>query len=290
MKKQITIFTPTYNRANTLPQLYQSLCEQDNKDFVWLVVDDGSTDGTSALINQWQGEQKIEIDYHQQQNRGKAKAHNKGVMLCKTPLFVCIDSDDYLASPTVVTDTLRFWNEHAEARRSDVCGMVSYRKMVNGPHAPFPDVKLATLSQLYDAGYKGETTLVFKTDILRNHPFPEIEGEKFITEAIVYDRLDTRYKLLVFPYESQVCEFRNDGITNNGWDVLHKNPKGYRMYYNQLLELGKGPKVYNMKMYIACSLLAADGKTFSSCSSKTLLLLLYPLGLYQYHKLRNRKW
>lgn len=292
MNKKLTIFTPTYNRAHTLPALYQSLSAQDSHDFHWLVIDDGSTDNTDELIRQWKEEKKIEITYIYQENSGKTRAHNRAVQLCQTPLFVCVDSDDILASPTAVSDSLNFWNDHAAlAERSDVSGMVSYKKMVNGTNAEFPDgMELSTLAGLYAAGFKGEANLLFKTEVLRHYLFPEIEGEKFVTEDYVHNQLDQTYQLLLFPHTFQLCEYRSDGFTWNAWDVLFKNPKGYRMYYNQLVELGKGARRYNMQMYIACSLLAGDGKTFSECSSKGLLLLLFPLGIWQYFKLRRRKW
>ncbi len=291
MEKRLTIFTPTYNRAHTLPKLYNSLCEQDSRDFCWLIIDDGSTDSTSELIHQWEKEGKVDMIYVPQENRGKTRAHNRAVQLCQTPLFVCVDSDDYLVSPTVVSDSLSYWDSHAElSGRADVSGMVTYRRMINGPHAPFPNVNLSTLASLYTAGFQGEANLLFKTKVLRNYLFPEIDDEKFVTEDYIYNQLDQSFQLLVFPYEFQVCEYREDGFTWNAWDVLFKNPKGYRMYYNQLVELGKGSRRYNMQMYIACSLLAGDDKTFSACSSKGLMMLLFPLGLRQYYKLRRKKW
>lgn len=289
--KLITVFTPTYNRKYKLPQLYKSLCEQTCKDFVWLIVDDGSSDGTEELVRSWMEDHELEIQYHYQQNGGKMRAHNKGAELCETEYFVCIDSDDYLSSPSVIKDTLGFLEQNKELlERDDVSGVVSYRKMLSGSQGKFPEnVKLATLTEL-NAGYRGETTLMFKTDVLRLYPFPVVEGEKFLTENFVYDQLDERYKLLVFPYYSQDCEFHPDGITSNAWDVLYKNPKGYRMYYNQCIKLKKGSKSHNMRMYIACSLIASDGKLFSSSDFKGYLLRMLPLGLYQYYRLKNRRW
>lgn len=289
--KLITVFTPTYNRKYKLPQLYKSLCEQTCKDFVWLIVDDGSSDGTEELVRSWMEDHELEIQYHYQQNGGKMRAHNKGTELCETEYFVCIDSDDYLSSPSVIKDTLGFLEQNKELlERDDVSGVVSYRKMLSGSQGKFPEnVKLATLTEL-NAGYRGETTLMFKTDVLRLYPFPVVEGEKFLTENFVYDQLDERYKLLVFPYYSQDCEFHPDGITSNAWDVLYKNPKGYRMYYNQCIKLKKGSKSHNMRMYIACSLIAGDGKLFSSSDFKGYLLRMLPLGLYQYYRLKNRRW
>ena len=96
MSKLITIFTPTYNRANFLPRLYESLKRQTRKDFVWLVVDDGSIDNTRDLIKSWMGEHIIDIRYIFKENGGKMRAHNVGVQECETELFMCLDSDDYL--------------------------------------------------------------------------------------------------------------------------------------------------------------------------------------------------
>ena len=288
--KQLTIFTPTFNRKHTLPRLYESLCMQDCLDFIWLIVDDGSNDDTKELVSQWINNGKIDICYYKQQNGGKMRAHNRGVKECQTELFMCLDSDDMLNSSTVITDNLRFWNNHSVSTRSDISGMVSYRKMTNGPFSPFPDIEFTTLSELHNAGFKGETTLVFKTKVLKEYLFPEIEGEKFITEAYIYDQLDIHYKMLVFPYFSQICEYQKDGYTNNYLQVLLNNPKGYQMYFNQLIKLKKNGRFYHTKMYIATSLLANDKNMFWKASNKILFLLLFPLGYLQYQNFQNGKW
>ena len=94
--KTITIFTPTYNRAYLLPQLYNSLIEQTNKDFIWLVIDDGSNDNTKELIKNWQQKNKISIQYIYQENQGMHGAHNTAYKNIDTELNTCIDSDDYM--------------------------------------------------------------------------------------------------------------------------------------------------------------------------------------------------
>ena len=292
MNKIITVFTPTYNRAYILPKLYDSLCEQDSQNFLWLIIDDGSSDNTSDLVNLWINEKKIDIRYIYQENAGKTRAHNKAVMLCNTELFVCIDSDDYLASSTVIKDTINFWKENkGKATNNNISGIVSYREMRNGPQGVFPNnLSITTLTELYEKGFQGETTLVFISEILKNNLFPEIAGEKFLTEAWLYDRLDINYKMLVFPYYSQVCEYQPDGITKNGWTYLFHNPKYYRLYYNQLLKFKKGNTRHNTQMYIACSLIANDGQTLSMSNSKLYTLLYFPFGALQYLKFRLRKW
>ena len=110
MMKTVTVFTPTYNRAYTLPKLYNSLCRQTSVDFMWLVVDDGSTDNTEELIKGWQEENKVLIEYHKQSNGGKMRAHNLGVKLCNSELFFCVDSDDYI-SDVAIEHIIDYWNE-----------------------------------------------------------------------------------------------------------------------------------------------------------------------------------
>lgn len=98
----ITIFTPTFNRAEKLSSLYRSLEKQTCKDFVWLIVDDGSKDDTECRVRKWIDAQKIKIIYLKQDNQGKHVAHNLGVDYCTTLLFSCVDSDDTLIDRTRV--------------------------------------------------------------------------------------------------------------------------------------------------------------------------------------------
>ena len=110
-----TIFTPTFNRTKTLYNTYRSLVRQPNKSFIWLIVDDGSTDNTKALVDNWIGEKKVSIEYYFQQNAGKMAAHNWAAQLCKTELFMCLDSDDQL------TDTQQHTVGSITAMKSDFC-------------------------------------------------------------------------------------------------------------------------------------------------------------------------
>jgi len=99
--KSLTVFTPTYNRAYCLGQLYDSLVRQTNKDFVWLIVDDGSSDTTKEVVASWQKEDKIEIQYVYQENQGMHGAHNTAYKTIVTELNVCIDSDDYMPDDAI---------------------------------------------------------------------------------------------------------------------------------------------------------------------------------------------
>ena len=124
--KEITIFTPTYNRANLLTRLYQSLKMQTCREFQWLIVDDGSTDDTKNIVEKFIQEDKIVIKYYYQKNSGKHVAHNLGVKMCNTELFCCVDSDDYLTNDAVQT-VLECWGKIAIDKKPLLSGIVAYR-------------------------------------------------------------------------------------------------------------------------------------------------------------------
>ena len=290
--KRLTIFTPTYNRAYILPQLYDSLCEQTCQDFEWLVIDDGSTDHTKELVEGWINEKKISIRYVCQENGGKMRAYNKAVSITETELFVCIDSDDQLASELVVKDSLAFWNEHKNDRTDKkIAGMISLRRSPFGSN--ISQVPALGSSANLRAYYDGETTSFVLADILRNYPYPNFEGESFITDNYIYDGMDEKFLFLFHPYISQKCDYHEDGYTMSYRRLLFDNPRGHREYHAQRIRLHKEDIVKSMICYISLSLFIKDHTMFSESPNKGLTFLLYPFGclkyLYDCYMLRNGK-
>ncbi len=288
----ITVFTPTYNRALLLPSLYDSLTRQTNKEFIWLIVDDGSTDNTSCLINNWEMQGIIYIRYIFQDNAGKMKAYNKGVRECQTELFMCLDSDDYLSD-----DCIEKINTHWMKYRANlhISGMVAYRKMIGRTPYFFPNTELSTLHNLYKY-YIGETALVFRTKILFEHPFPEFDGEKFIGESIVLDKLDQKYLLAVIPEYWMICEYRNDGYTINMKNILINNPKGWAMNAKQQYELygdSLKKKIRYISTYICASLFTRKKliNIIEMSPNKVLCVICLPIGWMQkiYNQIMAKK-
>ena len=271
--KRLTIFTPTYNRAYILPNLYDSLCLQTCQDFEWLIVDDGSTDYTKELVESWIKDKKISIRYVCQENGGKMRAFNKAVSLTKTELFVCIDSDDQLASELVVKDSLTFWDEHKnDCLEKKIAGMVSLRSSSRGEQ----DMTTLSHGSLHDicSNYKGETTIFLLNEILRHYPYPSFEGENFITDVYIYDRMDEDYCFLFHPYISQKCDYHEDGYTMSYRRLLFNNPRGHREYHAQRIRLHKNGFLRSMICYISLSLFIKDHTMFSSSPNLIMTLLL----------------
>lgn len=290
MANLLTIFTPTYNRGYTLNKLYNSLINQTNKSFTWLIVDDGSTDNTKELVNKWIQEDKIKIEYIKQENQGKHIAHNTGVDNCKTELFFCVDSDDYLLK-NAVEDILKCRDK---IRENDVSGIVSLRITKSGQavgtEMPY-GIEYSSLSDLYEKyRFKGDTALVFKTNILKKYKFPKIDGERFVGEEYIYCQIDEKHKLYICPYKYYVCEYLEDGYTNNIFKLIANNPIGYMELKKMKFKVSKKftVKYKAAALYIVGSWLSGNKNLIKDFPNKIMLILAFPLAVIVYYK-RYRK-
>ena len=231
MAKSLTVFTPTYNREKLLKRLYDSLKRQTSDDFTWLIVDDGSTDGTKALIDGFKSENQVEITYIYRENGGKMRAHNDGVKNTKTPYFLCVDSDDYLVDNAVEKLLL------AVKENGTVAGVISHKgksetELLSDVNFP-ENVTKSTLYGLYLKGFRGETTIMFLTDVIAKYPFPEIEGEKDVPEDYIYDKIDSEYEYIVLDEIITVCEIISEGYTDSVIKLKRQNPQAFLLYYEQ---------------------------------------------------------
>jgi glycosyltransferase involved in cell wall biosynthesis len=233
----ITIFTPVYNRAAVLENLYQSLWRQTAYDFEWLIIDDGSTDSIAEVVYHWMETESVPfpIRFYQQENGGKHRAINRGVQLAQGEAFFIVDSDDCLTEDAV--EWIHKWWEDV-ADNDGYAGIAGLRgnrnRDVIGDIPHFEVYVDATNLERSEYGLLGDKAEVYKTSVLRKEPFPEFEGENFLTEATVWDRI--AYEGLKIRWFNQViylCEYRADGLTSQGWEVFIKNPVGWGLYIRQ---------------------------------------------------------
>lgn len=277
----LTVFTPTYNRAYTLHKCYESLLNQTNKNFIWLIVDDGSTDNTKELVDTWIESNRINIEYFKKENGGKSSAHNKGVELADTELFVCVDSDDYLIN-NAVEKIINCWQKNKNRK---VSGIVALKGRDTGIPLRkfFPySIETSTLYNLYNMyGFEGDTMLIFRTEVLKKHLFPLIENEKFIPEAYVYDQIDMEYELIILNEVLYICEYLPDGYTNNFKQVIIENPKGYALFYKQRMKLSHNfyTRYRSSALYVTGNLLAGNFNFISSSPNRILTFFAIPAGL-----------
>jgi glycosyltransferase involved in cell wall biosynthesis len=226
---KLIIFTPTYNREEYLPILYDSLLRQTEQSFQWIIVDDGSTDNTRSVVEQFLKDGQIPIVYYWQNNCGKHIAHNKGVELCDTELFFCVDSDDFLL-PETVADVLKVWS--SRNRSKEYIGIVALRGHTDGRIMgnAMPDrLAESSLSDLYNLyGKKGETALIFATKYLKKHMFPHFENEKFLSEEIIYNELENEGKFIVYNKVLYIMEYLENGLTKSYIKMWKSSPQGVK--------------------------------------------------------------
>lgn len=229
-KPFITVFTPTYNRAYRLNALYESLKRQTYSDFEWIVIDDGSSDNTSDLFEKWELEANaFNIRYLKVENGGKHRAINRGVTLAEGKLFFIVDSDDYLTEDAL--EKIVKWEAALPKDQTNFAGIAGAKgtseKNIIGTSSNVEYID-ATSQNRFTCGITGDKAEVFYTDILRKFPFPEIEGENFITESIVWFAIGKAgYKLRWFNDIIYVAEYLPDGLTSSENTIFRRNPKGY---------------------------------------------------------------
>ena len=238
----ITIMTPTYNRAYILPNLYDSLCNQTVHDFEWVVIDDGSTDNTEELVAGWLKKQNpFDIVYVKKQNGGKHRAINYAVKIAKYDWFFIVDSDDFITPDAVML--IHEWiktvaHDTTFAGVSGLRGYINFDKPIGEPlNVEYVD---ATNLEREKFNLSGDKAEIYRTDILKKFPFPEYEGEKFITEAVVWDEIALNgYKLRWFNKIIYKCEYLEDGLTQSGDKIFHDNFEGYTHYIKMQIAIKK---------------------------------------------------
>ena len=232
---KFTIFTPTFNRKELLEKLYKSLQKQTYKDFEWFIVDDGSADGTKEKVEEFLSEKKLDIKYYFKENGGKQRAYNFATNKANGELFICLDSDDEYVENGLET-ILKYWKKYE--KNSDIAGMGYLSTYPNGEviGSSFPEKEMvSTQFDIYNKyGVKGDKGLMFRTEIIKKYKFPVFDDEKFITEAVVYNRICEKYKMVYVNEKIEVKEYQEDGLTAKYNNLLLRNPKGQALYHNEI--------------------------------------------------------
>lgn len=279
--KLVTIFTPTYNRATFLPNIYQDLCKQKSQNFVWMIVDDGSTDDTEKVVRNFIAENRIAITYIKKENGGKYTAYNLAVKKCKTKLlFITMDSDDRLKDSAVSTIVLDWENN----KNSDLVGMVYLCEDPDGQLLvskyneleldKFPSLQQATIKNWF----KGEAEYIFTTEYLQQFLYPERKGEKFFNE--LYSYIQMTGKMLWNKKSIYVRAYQDSGITKNFLDTVVRSPLNYADYSNILSKYMTGlfGKTKYTFYYNTFSCYGGRHKYINSSSNPIMSWILIPIG------------
>lgn len=293
----ITVFTPAYNRAELLPRLYESLKRQTSKNFMWLVVDDGSTDNTRELVEGWvKSTGDFEVQYVYKKNGGLHTAYNTAIENLKTELAVCIDSDDYMPDYAIeeITD---FWKKNGS---DEYAGIVGLDSLENGEIIGdlLPDQKTINLISLLMGKYNltnGDRKNVIRSDLYKKvAPMTVYEGEKNFNPHYMHLQISQEYDFLVLNKSLCIVEYQTDGMTNNMIRQYYTSPNSFAQTRRLYLSFKDAPfkfKMRNSIHYVSSCILSKQKNIIKNTPLKGYAIMAYPFGvaLSMYIKYKYKK-
>lgn len=283
-KPLLTILTPTYNRSKKLKRLYKSLLEQKSNNFVWMIVDDGSTDNTkNQVLSFIEDDNKMfEINYFYKKNGGKHTAINYALDLLNTPLTIIIDSDDKLL-PNGIKSIEHYWNKY---QKYDLNTMTFERLYDDGtPMAKIKQNGIFESRAIYPAKYRalGDYSDVFITSHLVKFPLPIFKKEKFLSEAPLYYETSKNKKSVFINIPLTIGSYKDDGLTKNVRNLQVENYQG-TMYVAKLSMAKEFPIWFRLKNAILFDYIIIKNKLpiFKSIMHSKHILLTGPSILLAY--------
>ncbi len=278
----LTIFTPAYNRAHTLSRTYKSLLDQDCKDFIWLIIDDGSTDHTEELVREWQTKDNgFEIQYIYKENGGMHTAHNTAYEYIKTELNMCIDSDDCVTKGAI----RKILDKWETIKNDNYAGIIGLDSDLNGNiiGKGFPsEMQETTLIGYYAKGGTGDKKLVYRTEVINKYPpYPVFEGEKYVALAYKYRLIDQDYKLAVLNEVLCNVEYQDDGSSATMWKQYVRNPNGFAFWRKICMKYSMSQK----RLWIDCihyvseSIIAGNKRYIKESPRRIMTIITVPFGI-----------
>ncbi len=293
----ITIFTPTYNRAYLLPKAYAAMQRQTRKDFVWLIVDDGSTDNTKELVEKWQAEDnEFRIDYVYKENGGLQSGYFEALKHIDTELCGCIDSDGYLADYSIEA-ILDLWNKSKSDKVAGVMGLDAYEGgEVVGGLLP-EEMKVINLIDLnLRKGMKKDRVFFIRTDVYKTVVPPKRwPGEKTMNQSYLLYSIAKKYDFAVLNRAICLAVYDENGLTAQGWRRYFMRPNTYadwRLFLMTLDDLPLSFRIRNNIHFVAECLIAKTRNAYRESNEKLLTIASYPFGLvyYVYLSIKYKKY
>ena len=280
--EKLTVITPTYNRSEKLKEVFESLNKQTINDFIWLIIDDGSTDNTKETVDEFNKIKKFHIEYYYKDNGGKASALNVALDKVKTDYCCCLDSDDTF-TPTAIETALK--ELETEKDNDNCCGVVALRTSKEGiplGNKQIPSkYQYISIGELYTILDKTELICFYKYKFIKDIKFPTIKGEKFISPTWFQYKATEKRKFKVSNGQFCICEYLDDGLTKNKKSVILKNPKGYTLVKRESLKNSKNIKktIKHAIMYDYGSLLSKNKEFIKESPKKVATIISLPFAL-----------
>lgn len=290
----ITVFTPSFNRADLLSRLYESLCRQSCQDFIWLIINDGSTDNTSEIIKNWQSENKIEIQYFYKKNGGMHTGHNLAYQNIRTELNVCIDSDDWMPNDAVER-ILNFWSQ--VENKEELSGFVGLDADVNGRiigTAIDKNLKRGSYLDLY-RHTTGDKKFILRTEEVKKYPpYPEFQNEKLSPLGALYILMGEEKDFLFVNEVYCIVEYQPEGSGNTIFRQYKQSPRGFAWSRKIQIQypLSFPEQLKNYVHLVSSAIFAKDLKIAFKGVNPLISLFMSPFGiilnLYIRFKIRSK--
>lgn len=280
----LSVFTPTYNRADMLPVAYEALKKQSCKDFLWMIIDDGSTDNTEELVKSWLKENNgFEIQYYKKENGGLHTGYNKAIEMAETELMVCIDSDDHMPENAVKRIT-EIWNEKGS---KEVAGIIALDAKPTGETTSglFPEIDKFNLIKCHFGEYdfkQGDVKLVVRTDLYKSvAPMNTYIGEKNFNPQLMHLKISLNYDFIPVNEVFCIVDYQEDGMTNGIFKQFYNSPNSFAEYRKFQISIPNSPLKYRIRYtmhYISSCLLAKKKHFIRESPQKLLTVFLLPFG------------
>lgn len=288
----ITIVTPTYNRLSCLPRLYRSLAMQTCRQFVWLVVDDGSTDATENYIRGLRRGSDFPVEYVRKDNGGKHTALNVAIQEVETELFFIVDSDDVLTEDAVET----ILNDWSRLKDDGLCGMSYLRgydeDTVIGDLFPKDEERDTFINMRFNRGIEGDKAEVWATRCLKEFGgFPEFKGERFISESVLWIKMARKYQMTFRNKIIYITEYLSGGLSKTGRSLRFKCHEGmaYGSLETMTKEFSLRIRMKQALLYVVyCKFGKHSFRQILTCPHPLLVSLCYIPGLLLYHYWKHK--
>lgn len=279
----ITVLTPTFNRVDKLHRVYESLIKQDNHNFRWIIVDDGSTDETKLLVNSWINENEIEIQYLYKNNGGKISAIKFGLNYVKSELVLIADSDDRFYPETIAFFTEKYYEFSMQLDNELLAGITCLcanpeTKEVIGDIFPYSPMISNVLEIDYKYNVKGEKWGVLNTSILRNYlNGMNLDNVKFLSENYIWYDIALKYKT-VFINKVLRLYYQDTKNSLSAPFNIERHPEGMFLTSKKIIICSKNYLLINPKKVVIQYLQLIYA---SIRSKKTINVLLESLDSFQ---------
>ncbi len=285
-KKTLTIFTPTYNRAHLLNRCYESLKRQSSFDFIWLIIDDGSTDNTEEVVKNWQSQDNtFLIKYYYKENGGLHTGYNEAIRLADSELMMCIDSDDY-ATDDCVEKVIQFWRKYGSDEYAGVLGLDVFEDgQVIGDL--LPQQKSVNMIKLLTGEYhikNGDRKPIVRTELYKSvAPMETFAGEKNFNPHYMHLQIGEKYEFLVLNEPLCVVEYQENGMTNGIFRQYMNSPLSFAQTRRLYMTFKNVPILFVFKQCIhyvsSCIIAKKYSDIVSKSPKKAMTILAIPFGV-----------